>query len=97
MKFFQKKVESFEEVSCRAGRGWIWEGGEEGRPLLPGAGLGGSLLGARDPLRAVPVTRPFFNPRRTQAFCLDVGGRNKGTVGLWWPLEANLPLSHGGF
>lgn len=31
VKFFQRKVESFEEVSCRAGRGRMWDGGEEVR------------------------------------------------------------------
>ena len=46
VKFLLRKVESFEEVSCRAGRGWMWERGEEGRPLLPVAGLGGPFSGS---------------------------------------------------
>lgn len=46
VKFLLRKVESFEEVSCRAGRGWMWERGEEGRPLLPAAGLGGPFSGS---------------------------------------------------
>lgn len=81
VKFFQRKVESFEEVSCRAGRGWMLERSEEERPLLRAAGFGAPFQSPRVSLRPVPASRPFFNPKGTQAFCLDIGGWNKGTVG----------------
>lgn len=54
VKFFQRKVESFEEVSCRAGRGRMWERGEEGRPLLFVAGLEAPFSAFQGPLEAHP-------------------------------------------
>lgn len=89
VKFFLRKVESFEEVSQRAARGWMWER-EEGGPLLPIAGLRTPPQAPRVPLRNVPDSRPIFNLRRSQVFCLDVGGRSRWTVGSWWPLGTNL-------
>lgn len=54
VKFFQQKVESFEEVSCRAGRGWMWEAGEEGRPSLPVVELGAPFSAFQSPPEAHP-------------------------------------------
>lgn len=54
VKFFQRKVESFEEVSGRAGRGWMWDRGEEGRPLLSVAVLGLPFSPFQGPLEAYP-------------------------------------------
>lgn len=54
VKFFLRKVESFEEVSWRARRGWVWERGKEGRPLLPVTGLGKAFSGSQGSCEACP-------------------------------------------
>lgn len=54
VKFFLRKVESFEEVSWRAGRGWVWERGKEGRPLLLVTGLGKAFSGHQGSCEACP-------------------------------------------
>lgn len=64
VKFFQQKVESFEEVSCRAGSGWMWEKGEEERPFVPFAGLGAPLSGSQGPHEACPSLQAFLQSQR---------------------------------
>lgn len=84
VRFVQQKVESFEEVSCRAGGVWVWEGGEGGRPSLSVAELRAPSSVFQNPFEAHPRLRTFVDPRRTRAFCLDIGGRHGGTGEPWW-------------
>lgn len=51
VKFFQRKVESFEEVSFRAGMGLMWER-EEGSLLFPVAWLGAPFSAFQGPFEA---------------------------------------------
>ena len=54
VKFFQRKVESFEEVSCRDGRGLGVGGRRRGEPLLPVAELRSHFSAFEGPLEAHP-------------------------------------------
>lgn len=65
MEFVHRKVESFEEVSGRGGRGWVWEGGREG---ISCCCVGDPFLDFRGPCRPAPGSKPCLNPRRPWAF-----------------------------
>lgn len=69
---------------------WVGEG-EEGRPLLLAAESGAPSQAPRVPT-GLPQTLAPGGLRYSEggSLCLHDGGGNKGTLGSWWPLGADL-------